>query len=126
MVTSHIGIILYVTGAITASMILQFLSPDLVVGKILKLKVEGPTADLFERHWGICIFATGLLLMYAGYDPAVRVPAVLCAGFEKAMFVVLVLANSGKGYIRNFALIIAFDTLCVVLFSIYLAGVFPG
>jgi hypothetical protein len=122
MVSNNITPILYVTGLVTASMILQFISPRLVVEKILKLKVEGDTAELFERHWGILVFVTGVLIMYAGFDPAVRTPILAGAILEKALLVLLVLANYSKGFVRNFAMMISFDALCVVIYLLYLLG----
>jgi hypothetical protein len=123
-ISNNITLILYVTGLVTASMILQFISPRLMVEKILKLKVEGDTAEIFERHWGVLVFVTGVLIMYAGFDPAVRTPILAGALVEKAVLVLLVLANYRKGYLRNFTLMsaIAFDALCVVIYLLYLLG----
>jgi hypothetical protein len=122
MITSNISIILYVTGIITASMLLLFISPRLVMEKMFGLKSDGGAAELFERHWGMAIFITGLLLVWAGYDAAIRKPVLACVALNKAAFVCLVLFNYKKGYVRNFALTLAFDTACVIVFIVYLLG----
>lgn len=48
MITGNISLILYVTGAVTAGMIIQYFAPRLIIETILRLKVEGDVADLFE------------------------------------------------------------------------------
>ncbi len=120
MISNNIGLILYVTGAITAGMIIQLLFPRLVLEKILKLKIEGDVTDFYARHWGVLVFVTGALLCYAAYDPAVRTPVLIGAIIEKAALVLLVLANYKKGYLPKFAMMAGFDSLCVVLYVLYL------
>lgn len=122
MVSENIALILYITGAITAGMILQFFFPRLVLEKILKLKIEGDVTDFYARHWGVLVFVTGALLCYAAYDPAVRTPVLAGAIIEKAALVLLVLANYKKGFLPKFALMAGFDALCVILYALYLLG----
>lgn len=122
MITDNISLILYVTGAITAGMIIQFVFPRLVLEKILKLKVEGDVTDFYARHWGVLVFVTGALLCYAGFDPLVRTPILIGAIIEKAALVLLVLANYKKGFLRSFALMAGFDSLCVIAYLLYLLG----
>jgi hypothetical protein len=51
MITNNISLILYVTGIITASMLLVFISPRLVFEKILRVKVSySDLPELLERH----------------------------------------------------------------------------
>jgi hypothetical protein len=122
MVTGNITLILYVTGIITCSMLLLFIAPRLVMEKMLRLKADEGIAGLIEQHWGMGIFITGVLLIWAGYAPAIRVPVVACVALNKATFVGLMLTNYRKGYVNNFSLIMAFDTACVVAFALYLLG----
>jgi hypothetical protein len=122
MITGNITLILYATGIITCSMLLLFIAPRLVMEKMLRLKADEGVAGLIERHWGMAIFITGLLLIWAGYDPAIRTPVIACVALNKASFVGLMLFNYKKGYVNNFALIMAFDTACVVAFAVYLLG----
>jgi hypothetical protein len=123
MITNNISLILYVTGIITASMLLVFISPRLVFEKMLRVKVSyGDLPELLERHWGMAIFITGLLLIWSGCDPAIRKPVLTCVALNKAVFVGTLLLNYKKEYVRNLALMIAFDAVCVIVYVIYLMG----
>jgi hypothetical protein len=122
MITGNITIILYVTGCITCTMLLLFISPRLVMEKMLRLKADDGVAGLIERHWGMAIFVTGILLIWAGYNPAIRTPVIACVALNKASFVCMMLFNYKKGYVKNFALTLAFDTACAVAFAVYLLG----
>jgi hypothetical protein len=122
MITGNITLILYVTGIITCSMLLLFIAPKFVMQNLLRLKADEGLAGLIERHWGMGIFVTGLLLIWAGYDPALRTPVIACVALNKATFVGMMLANYKKGYMNNFSLIMAFDTACVFAFVLYLLG----
>ena len=121
MITNNISLILYVTGIITTSLLLLFVLPRLGMEKMFGLKVEGDVAELIVRHWGMAIFVSGLLLIYAGYDAAIRTPVLFSVALNKAAFVFLVLFNYRR-YIRNFAVTIVFDAACVVIYIIYLMG----
>ena len=121
MITNNISLILYFTGIMTTSLLPLFILPQWGMEKIFGLKVEGDVGELIVRHWGMAIFVSGLLLIYAGYDAAVRTPVLFCVALNKAAFVLLILFNYKK-YIRNFALTIAFDAACVGIFVAYLMG----
>ncbi len=122
MITANISLILYITGAITMTMIFQFFWPRLIIEKISGLKVEGDTAEFFERHWGMAVFITGLLLVLAGYDCVIRRPVLFCVGLNKAVFVCMLLVDYKKGLIKHFVPTVLFDALCVVIFVAYLMG----
>lgn len=123
MITNNISLILYVTGICTMSMIFVFISPRLLFDKILRVRVAyGDLPETLERHWGMGIFITGLLLIWAGYDPAIRIPVLTCVGLNKAVFVGMMLFHYKKKYVRNMALIILFDAACVIMYAAYLLG----
>ncbi|HOE17085.1 MAG TPA: hypothetical protein PK344_06675 [Syntrophorhabdaceae bacterium] len=123
MISNNITIILYVTGIITASMLGVFLAPRLVFAKTLRVDVAyGGLPEVIERHWGMGIFITGLLLIWAGYDPAIRKPVLACVGLNKAVFVAMLLFDFKHKYVRNLALIMAFDAACVIIYAAYLMG----
>lgn len=123
MITNNISLILYVTGIITTSMLLAFISPQLLFEKMLRVKVSrGGLPELLERHWGMGIFITGLLLIWAGCDPVIRNPVLACVGLNKGVFVGMMLFHYKKEYVRNMALIILFDAACVIIFATYLMG----
>jgi len=93
MITNNISLILHVTGIITSSMLLIFISPRLVFEKVLRVKVSyGGLPELIERHWGMAIFITGLLLIWSGCDPAIRKPVLTCVALNDAACVVVYVA----------------------------------
>ena len=121
MIQSNIQIILYITGGITASVFLQFLAPALYLRTMNKVSVEGPIGLFFARAWALPVAAIGVLLIWAGIEPALRVPVILVAAVAKALFVATIFANRkavGSGY--NLTAI--FDTVCVLLYAGYLLG----
>lgn len=123
MIANNISLILYVTGIITASMLMVYISPRLVFEKILRVEIAyGGLPEIIERHWGMAIFVTGLLLIWAGCDPAIRKPVLMCVSLNKAVFVGTLLLNYRKVPLKNLALMIAFDTVCVIIFLAYLMG----
>lgn len=123
MITNNISLILYITGMVTASMLTVFISPRLVFEKILRVEIAyGGLPEIIERHWGMAIFVTGLLLIWAGCDPAIRKPVLTCVALNKAVFVGTLLMNYRKVPLKNLALMIAFDTACVIIFLAYLTG----
>lgn len=122
MITSNITLILYLTGIITSSMLLLLFAPHFVFEKMFGLEAGSGISELIKRHWGFAIFITGMLLIWAGYDPAIRIPVLTCVALNKAVFVFLLLLNFKKGYLRNFALVFAFDVACIIIFGVYLLG----
>jgi hypothetical protein len=82
---------------------------------------DGPLGELLTRNWGQMIFATGLLLIYAGCHEEARMPILLFASFTKLTFASLVISN-GRRYARKLAMQVAGgDLIMVGLFVWYLA-----
>jgi hypothetical protein len=50
----------------------------------------------FARHWGVLIFVVGALLVYAAYDPSVRLPVLLAGAAEKLVIVAMIFFGSLK------------------------------
>jgi hypothetical protein len=121
MIAEHISLILYVLGGATSLMLLQFLAPRSYLRIFHKLTVEEPHALFFARHWGLVIGLFGVLLIWAGHDPAIRTPIVATAALGKAALVVMILANR-KSFTRGYLHVAAFDAVCSVIFVLYLAG----
>lgn len=122
MITENFTIILYITGIITSSLVGAVIAPRLVIEKIMHLKVGTGFDEILARHWAGTAFITGLLLIWAGYDPAIRIPVVTCVGLDKAIFVGMLFLNYKKDYVRRLALVCAFDTACVIVYLLYLMG----
>src|SRR5215475_5318234 len=84
MIGAHIELILIVTGALTAIVLLQFIAPAQVLRMIFG---EAPTDEVsvaVARHWGLLVFLIGTLLIYAAFHASVRSPAMVVAAIEKA------------------------------------------
>jgi hypothetical protein len=73
------------------------------------------------RHWGLLLFCVGALLIYAGFHPAVRKPAVVLASVEKAGFVACVFGTSLRRR-PAVAMMAAADAVMVLLYGLYLSG----
>jgi len=121
MIASNIGIILVVTGALTAAMVVQFMAPAWV-GRRAFGEIPSGTADMaLARHWGLLLFCVGALLVYAAFDPAIRRAAVLLASVEKAGFAACVLGTPLRE--RPIASMMAIgDGLMAVIYVLYLVG----
>lgn len=122
MIVEYIKPILYITGAITATMLVQFLFPK---WQAKKLKFDIPTPDslFFFTHWGLLVFAFGVLLIWAGDNEALRFPILLMASIQKASFAGLIIAQRKKAFIKPLFPAAAFDVVCVVLYAWYLIEV---
>src|SRR5262245_11956732 len=74
----------FVTGALTAITIFQFIAPAQVLRMIFG---EAPTDEgslAVARHWGLFVFLVGALLIYAAFHASLRGPAMVVAAIEKA------------------------------------------
>lgn len=122
MIASHISLILYIVGALTASMLLLFFLARLVLDKIGNIRINDETGLFFVRHWGISIFAFGILLIWAGSNEAIRTPIMLMAMFEKAILAGMIIFHwkrpIGKA-LRPAAII---DIITCILFMLYFMG----
>ncbi|MBX7057871.1 MAG: hypothetical protein K1X75_07375 [Leptospirales bacterium] len=122
MITDHISIILYVTGAITASALLQFLAPRPYLRILNRIEVGGSAELFFSAHWGLVATTFGLLLLYAAGHAEVRGPIVFAAMAEKLAFASLIWLNV-RGPTRGLVLTGVFDSVCVLLYGSYLLGI---
>lgn len=122
MITNNITLILYITGGITALPLLVFVAPRLMFKALQITSPSGDLHGLIERHWGMSIFITGLLLLWSAYDPAIRTSVLTCVALNKAAFVGVMVMNRKVEQVWNFAPAIIFDTACVAIYLLYLTG----
>lgn len=123
MITDNIGVILIVTGAITAGVLLQYLAPQFFLRASVGETPQDALGMFYARAWGVAVFAYGALLIYAGLQPEGRDAIVAAATVGKAGFVLLILTHwSSQAFARRLAPVIVFDTLCVALYLVYLFG----
>ena len=120
-ITSSIGAILIVTGALTATMLAQFVAPSWMVRHTYGEAPSGLVSIALARHWGLLLFCVGTLLVYAAFHPPLREPAVVLASVEKAGFVACVFGTSLRQ--RPIAAIMAAgDAVMVLVYVLYLVG----
>ena len=121
MITPHIQAILIVTGALTATMLAQFVAPSWMVRHAFGEAPSGPASMALARHWGLLLFCVGALLVYSAFYRPLREPAVVLALVEKAGFVACVFATSLRQ--RPMASIMAAgDAVMVLVYVLYLVG----
>ena len=119
--SSHIEAVLVVTGLLTAGMLIQFVAPSWTLRHVFGEVPSGAVSMVLARHWGLLLFCVGALLMYAGFHPPIRKPAVVLASIEKVGFVACVLGTSLRR--RPGALIMAVaDAVMVCVYVLYLSG----
>jgi hypothetical protein len=119
-ITEHIAGILLVTGVVTASPILQFLLPGPGLKVLFQLAPPAEAGGFFTRHWGLIVGGFGALIVYAASHPELRAPLLFVAVIEKAGLVAMIAADWKKPHTAGMRLTAAFDSTCVVLYSLYL------
>ncbi|MBK06698.1 MAG: hypothetical protein CL920_00900 [Deltaproteobacteria bacterium] len=122
MITNNMSIILYITGAITASMLLQFLFPRTFLRLANKVELEDKAGLFYARHWGMMVFVLGALMVYVGYYPAGQTPVLLAVTVEKVAFVAMVFTSLDEPLSRALIPSALFDSTCVILFTLSLTG----
>ena len=121
--SNNLADILLVTGAVTASPILQFLAPALGLKVLFKLAPPESAGGFFTRHWGLMAASFGGLLIYAAHHPEVRAPVMLAAMIEKAGLVGLIAADWKQPHTAGMRLTAVFDSACVVIYGLVLLHV---
>ena len=120
-ISSNIEAVLVVTGVLTAGMLVQFVAPSWTLRHTFGEVPSGAVTITLARHWGLLLFCVGALLIYAGFHPAVRKPAVVVASIEKAGFVAGVLGTSLRR--RPVVAMMAIgDGVMALVYGLYLSG----
>jgi protein-S-isoprenylcysteine O-methyltransferase Ste14 len=81
--SDYITPVLLITGLATAGIIAAVFAPAAVLAQLC---AEPPTDRVglaITRHWALLVFCVGALLIYAAYQPHVRVPVLVVAATEK-------------------------------------------
>jgi hypothetical protein len=120
LLTDNMQWVLLVCGLLTFTMIQAVFAPRATMRAYFGEAPDSPAADLLMRNWGALVAAGGVLLVYAGFTPAIRPAALIFVGAGKLVFVALVLSQA-KRFLRGQALTaVVLDSLMVVLFAAYL------
>ena len=120
MLAEHFAAVLWVTGAITMTPVMQYLAPRQVLARLYRLEIADEAGLFFARHWGLLAAALGGLLMYAAARPELRPAIVTAALIEKAGIVVAFVQVRSRPFARGLRLAVGFDTACVVLYAAWL------
>jgi hypothetical protein len=122
-VIRNIKWIMLVSGALTCSTIYAAIAPEQALRSTFGETLEGPVAQIVVRNWGVLITLIGAMLIYGAYRPAMRPLILIVAGLSKLAFIGLVLANGSRYLGQQAGIAILIDSVWVILFAIYLAGV---
>lgn len=120
MLERHIAKVLYVTGFVTLTPLLQFFAPVINL-QLSGLTVGDATGMLFAQHWGLMAACFGSLLIYAASRPALRRPVMLAALVEKLGLVVLIVMGWNTPQLAGLHVAAFFDGACVLIYAAYLA-----
>jgi hypothetical protein len=116
----HFTAVLWLTGAITALPILQFVAPERVLALLYRIELTDDAGVFFARHWGLLAACFGGLLLFAAASPEARPAIVVAALVEKAGIVLAFALAHRRPFARGLRLVAAFDTACVVLYAAWL------
>lgn len=116
--------VLLVSGLLTFSMVQAVFAPRATVRAYFGEAPASAQFDLIVRNWGMLIAAGGALLVWASFEPGVRLAAIVLAGVTKVAFIALML---GSGVMKRQAWVaLVADSLMVALFAAYLLATLPG
>jgi len=122
MLVEHFAAVLWVTGAITATPVLQFLAPRQVLARMYRIELTDEAGVFLARHWGLLAASIGGLLMFAAAHPELRPAVVTAALVEKAGIVVAFARVHRRPFARGLRMVAAFDTACVLLYAGWLVA----
>jgi hypothetical protein len=116
----HFAAVLWVTGALTATPIVQFAAPRLVLARMYRIELTDEAALFIARHWGLLAASIGGLLMFAAAHPELRPAVVTAALVEKVGMVVAFALVHRRPFARGLRMVAAVDAACVVLYAAWL------
>jgi hypothetical protein len=121
---ANIKWIMLVAGVLTCTMVYAALAPRAALVTTFGESLSGPLADIIVRNWGILVTLIGAMLIYGAFQPSFRKFIIIVATISKVTFIGLVL-TLGSQFLGKAGLSIAFDSLIVVLFIVYLFSPTP-
>lgn len=122
MLVEHFAVVLWVTGAVTATPIVQFAAPRPVLARMYRIELTDEAALFIARHWGLLAASIGGLLMYAAAHPELRPAVVTAALVEKVGMVVAFALVRRRPFARGLRMVAAVDAACVVLYAAWLVA----
>ncbi len=121
MLAAHIELILLLTGLATASAAALGLAPVTMMKMLFGQAPSDALSLLIARHWGLLVGLVGALLVYAAYHAEIRVPTLIVAIVEKAVFALGMFISPFRR--RRTVLVMALaDAGMAAVYVIYLTG----
>jgi hypothetical protein len=121
MTDTYIRWLLIITGVFTAASVGVFLQPVKQIALIYGESLTGAAVPMLVRHWGLLITGAGVLLIYAAFNPPLRVPMMVLGVVEKVVLAGSILSTPLRKRPIPIA-IAALDLLIALLYIIYLIG----
>ncbi|MDP2284721.1 MAG: hypothetical protein Q8L06_11320 [Pseudohongiella sp.] len=121
-IQNNIKWIMLAGGALTCTMALAIVAPELALQRSFGATLQGPLADVVVRSWGMLITLVGAMLIYAAFRPVHRTLVLLVAVVSKAMLLILI-AGPGREFAGTAMPVIVADGLIVLIFLVYLLSV---
>lgn len=122
MITANISLVLYIIGAITSIPLLQFLFPSFYGGTVMGYNIERPEHKFYFAHWGLLVVCLCILMFWAAQEPIMQRPVIIAVMLEKAVLAIWVFVDRKKPYTKALLPSAVFDTLCCVVFALFLLG----
>ena len=119
-ITNNIKWIMLISGALTCTMIYATIDPEASLMITFGASISGPIAEIVVRNWGALITLVGAMLIFGAFKPLHRSFVLVVASISKILFIGLVL-TIGSQYLGKAGVAIAFDSVVVIVFIIYLA-----
>lgn len=113
--------ILLVTGALTASLAIGVVAPEVMLRAMLGAESAAPPMVLLARYCSLLIALVGALLIYAAYHVECRQPVMVVAAIEKFGFGGLILTSSLRKRPMS-AFFAGADTVMAILYVALLAS----
>jgi hypothetical protein len=120
-IATHIQSILIITGAATVLAIGQFIAPSPLLRQVYGHAPDDAVSLMLARHWGLLVGCVGLLLMYAAFQPPVRVPVMIFAVVEKVALGASILGTKLRRQLPAAAIAVG-DVLIALIYGAYLVG----
>ena len=121
-VVRNIKWIMLVSGVITCTMLYAAIAPSAALQLMFGDSLEGPLANIIVRNWAVLVTIVGAMLVYGAFRPSSRRLVLTAASVSKVVYIGLFL-TTGTQYLAKAGIAIAFDTVVVVVFCIYLLAV---
>ena len=120
MIHSSIAVWLFALGGVTSLLAVQFVAPQWYARTFNKISDLNGSGLFYARQAGLAIAVQGALLVWAGFDPSIRLPVAVAVASGKLAFVITILVQRKELPGLLFSAVV--DGAAVVVLGLYLAG----